>query len=95
MNFKTSAANFAHEPTFNCPNCNHEIRLTESLAAALIEETHRHFQEQLASKDAEVARNLELVRREREELGKSPLSTCPCFRVLSNWTEDGGTIKAS
>ncbi|MET4085580.1 DUF2130 domain-containing protein [Bradyrhizobium sp. S3.5.5] len=68
MNLKTSAANFAHEPTLNCPNCRHEIRLTESLAAPLIEETRRRFQQQLANKDAEVARNLELVRKEREEL---------------------------
>ena len=68
MNLKTSHASFTHEPTLNCPNCNHEIRLTESLAAPLIEETRRRFQEQLANKDAEVARNLDLVRKEREEL---------------------------
>lgn len=65
MNLKTSHASFAHEPTLNCPNCNDEIRLTESLAAPLIEETRRRFQEQLATKDAEVARNLDLVRKER------------------------------
>jgi hypothetical protein len=71
MNLKTSHASFAHEPTLNCPNCNHEIRLTESLAAPLIEETRRRFQEQIANKDAEVARNLDLVREEREELAKA------------------------
>lgn len=71
MNLKTPLAGFAHEPTLNCPNCNHEIRLTESLAAPLIEETRRRFQEQLANKDVEVARNLELVRKEREDLAKA------------------------
>ena len=71
MNLKTSHASFTHEPTLNCPNCNHEIRLTESLAAPLIEETRRRFQEQLANKDAEVARNLDLVRKERDELAKA------------------------
>ncbi|MFX9008164.1 hypothetical protein ABTN33_19900, partial [Acinetobacter baumannii] len=71
MNLKTSAANLTHEPTLLCPNCSHEIRLTESLAAPLIEETRQRFQDQLASKDAEVARNLELVRNEREQLAKA------------------------
>ncbi|AUC94740.1 DUF2130 domain-containing protein [Bradyrhizobium sp. SK17] len=71
MNLKTPHANFAHEPTLNCPNCRHEIRLTESLAAPLIEKTRRSFQEQLAHKDAEVARNLDLVRKEREDLAKA------------------------
>jgi len=33
MNFKATVA--VHAPTFNCPNCNHEIKLTESLAAPL------------------------------------------------------------
>ncbi len=71
MNLKTSHASFTHEPTLNCPNCNHEIRLTELLAAPLIEETRQRFQEQLANKDAEVARNVDLVRKEREELAKA------------------------
>jgi hypothetical protein len=66
MNFKATEA--LHEPTFNCPNCNHEIKLTESLAAPLIEENRKRFQEQLASKDAEVARKTEALRKEREEL---------------------------
>lgn len=71
MNLKATAAGAAHEPTLNCPNCNHEIKLTESLAAPLIEETRRRFQEQLASKDAEVARKTEALRQEREQLEKS------------------------
>jgi len=71
MNLKATAAHAAHEPTLNCPNCNHEIKLTESLAAPLIEETRRRFQEQLASKDAEVARKTEALRQEREQLEKS------------------------
>jgi hypothetical protein len=66
MNFKATEA--LHEPIFNCPNCNHEIKLTESLAAPLIEENRKRFQEQLASKDAEVARKTEALRKEKEEL---------------------------
>jgi hypothetical protein len=69
MSFK--AADAGHEPILHCPNCNHEIRLTESLAAPLIEETRRRFQEQLANKDAEVARKIEALRQEREQLAKA------------------------
>ena len=44
------------EPQIICPNCSHEIKLTESLAAPLIEETRKRFSEQLAAKDAEVSK---------------------------------------
>lgn len=71
MNLKATAAGAAHEPTLNCPNCNHEIKLTESLAAPLIEETRRQFQVQIASKDAEVARKTEALRQEREQVEKA------------------------
>jgi len=70
MTFKATAAGAAHEPTLQCPNCNHEIRLTESLAAPLLAETRRRFQEELASKDAEVARKAEALQQEREKLQK-------------------------
>jgi hypothetical protein len=60
MNFKVTEV--FHEPTFNCPNCNHEIRLTESLAAPLIEENRKRFQEQLANKDAELNARLQAER---------------------------------
>ena len=68
MNFEATVA--VHAPTFNCPNCNHEIKLTESLAAPLIEENRKRFQEQLASKDAEVAKKTEALRKEQAELAK-------------------------
>lgn len=66
-----TTANVANEATLHCPNCNHEIKLTESLAAPLIEETRRRFHEQLASKDAEVAKKTESLRQEREQLEKA------------------------
>ncbi|MBW5433227.1 DUF2130 domain-containing protein [Bradyrhizobium canariense] len=70
MNFKATAAGAAPEPLLHCPNCNHEIHLTESLAAPLIEETKRRFQQQLAEKDAEVTRKTDALRQEREQLAK-------------------------
>jgi hypothetical protein len=66
MSFKATAAGPLHEPTLVCPNCNHEIRLTESLAAPLLEETRQRFTEQLAVKDAEVARKTEALRKGQE-----------------------------
>ena len=71
MSFKVTAVRAAHEPILQCPNCNHEIRLTESLAAPLLAETRQRFQEQLASKDAEMARKVEALRLEREQLAEA------------------------
>ncbi|MGY3233111.1 hypothetical protein ACVMAJ_000001 [Bradyrhizobium sp. USDA 4448] len=68
MTFKATGA--SHEPTLHCPNCNHEIRLTESLAAPLLAETRQRFQQQLASKDAEMERKTEELRLEREQVAK-------------------------
>ena len=70
MTFKTTVAGTTHEPVLNCPNCNQEIRLTESLAAPLLLETRQRFQEQLASKDAEVARKSEELQQQRDQLLK-------------------------
>ncbi|WP_050384445.1 DUF2130 domain-containing protein [Bradyrhizobium pachyrhizi] len=70
MSFKAAPTGATHEPTLHCPNCNHEIRLTESLAAPLLAETRQRFQAQLAAKDAEVTRKIDLLRAEREQLAK-------------------------
>jgi hypothetical protein len=43
------------EPTITCPYCHRDIRLTESLAAPLVEATRRDYEERLAGKDAEMA----------------------------------------
>lgn len=70
MSFKATVAGASHEPTLHCPACNHEIRLTESLAAPLLAETRQRFQQQLASKDAEMERKVEALRLEREQVAK-------------------------
>ena len=54
------------EPTITCPNCKTEIKLTESLAAPLIETTRRDYEQRLAKKDVDIA-NRETSLREREE----------------------------
>lgn len=55
------------DPTLICPHCHTEIRLTESLAAPLVEATRRQYEEQLARKDAEAAaREAGLRAREKQ-----------------------------
>ncbi len=44
------------EPVIECPHCHKEIKLTESLAAPLVEATRLEFEQKLAEKDSEVAR---------------------------------------
>lgn len=53
------------EPTIICPKCSQEIRLTESLAAPLIDATRRQFEQRLSAKDEEIARR-EQTLREKE-----------------------------
>ena len=54
------------EPTIICPSCRTEIKLTESLAAPLLESTRRDYEKRLALKDADVAKR-EAGLRDREE----------------------------
>ena len=54
------------EPVIECPHCHKEIKLTESLAAPLVEATRLEFETKLAEKDTEVARR-ETELRDREQ----------------------------
>ena len=60
-----SDKNSMAEPTITCPSCKTEIKLTESLAAPLIETTKRDYEHRLANKEAETAKR-ELIIQERE-----------------------------
>lgn len=59
------------EPTIICPNCKTEIKLTESLAAPLIEATRKDFEKRLAQKDADVAKREASLREQEEALSKA------------------------
>jgi hypothetical protein len=54
------------EPIIICPTCKTEIKLTESLAAPLLESTRKQYETRLAQKDADVAKH-EASLREREQ----------------------------
>ncbi|MDH5426593.1 MAG: DUF2130 domain-containing protein [Nitrospirota bacterium] len=59
------------EPTITCPNCKTEIKLTESLAAPLLEVTKREFEQRLAQKEAESARQEAGIRQREVALSKA------------------------
>ena len=55
------------EPMITCPKCQTEIKLTESLAAPIIESARREYEQRLAQKDADIAkRETSLSKREKE-----------------------------
>jgi len=59
------------EPTIICPNCKTEIRLTESLAAPLLEATRLQFEQRLKQKDADIATRETSVREREAALTKA------------------------
>lgn len=56
------------EPTIVCPNCKTQIKLTESLAAPLIETTRKQFEQQLAQKDSDIALREQAMREKEKQL---------------------------
>jgi hypothetical protein len=59
------------EPQIVCPNCRTEIKLTESLAAPLIAETRRQFEQQLAAKEADFGKREAALKKTQDELAKA------------------------
>jgi len=51
------------EPLITCPSCHTEIKLTESLAAPLVEATRSEFERRLREKDSDVARREQQLTR--------------------------------
>lgn len=58
------------EPTITCPSCSTEIKLTESLAAPLIADTRRKYEQALTQKDAEVAKRESEIRNQQAAIAK-------------------------
>jgi hypothetical protein len=59
------------EPTITCPKCKTEIRLTESLAAPLIEATRQQFEEKLSQKDEEIAQREHVLRDKEKQVSEA------------------------
>jgi hypothetical protein len=58
------------EPTVICPQCKNEIKLTESLAAPLLESVRRDYEHRLVQKDADIAKREKLVHEHEARLQK-------------------------
>jgi hypothetical protein len=54
-----------------CPKCQTEIKLTESLAAPMIESTRREYEQRLAQKDADIVKRETSLREREKELAKA------------------------
>ena len=59
------------DPIITCPNCKAEIKLTESLAAPLIESTRKQYEQRIAEKDTEVAKRETAIRDQQAALAKA------------------------
>jgi hypothetical protein len=63
-----------NEPLIVCPSCNNEIKLTESLAAPLIESTRRAYEQKFAQKDAEIAKRESILKQQQEALAQAQVA---------------------
>ena len=69
--FNPQTQKIMSEPTIICPNCHTEIKLTESLAAPLIESIRQESDRKLALKDAEVAQREKVLAEKQTVLTKA------------------------
>ena len=60
-----------NEPTITCPNCKSEIKLTESLAAPLIEATRLQFEHTIAEKEAQIAKREAAIYEQKAAIKKA------------------------
>lgn len=80
------------EPTIICPKCQAVIKLTESLAAPLVESIRRDFEQRLAKKDADIATR-ETTLCEREEALSKAKETIDA-QVAAKLLQERGKIAA-
>src|SRR4026209_1581951 len=62
------------EPTVVCPQCRIEIKLTESLAAPLLESVRRDYEQRLTQKDTDIAKREKLLNERAESVEKAKQS---------------------
>jgi len=84
------------EPTIICPQCKSEIKLTESLAAPLIEATRKQYEDQLAQKDSDIAARENAAREKEKELAeaKTKLDEQVADQVAAQLKKDRASIAA-
>lgn len=84
-----------NESTIICPHCNGEVKLTESLAAPLIESMRKEFEQKLAKKSQEIAlRETDILEKENKLVNeKNKLAEEVSTRVQEQLAEARKTIE--
>ncbi|MGD1983440.1 MAG: DUF2130 domain-containing protein, partial [Chromatiaceae bacterium] len=59
------------EPIIICPNCSTEIKLTESLAAPLIQTVRKEYEAKISQKEADVAKRESDLRAQQEAVNEA------------------------
>ena len=80
------------DPTIICPNCQTDIKLTESLAAPLIADSRKRFDEQLAQKEAEIAARERAIRDQQAQIAAA--KTAIDAEVAAKLDKERGRIAA-
>jgi hypothetical protein len=70
------------EPIVICPNCKTEIKLTESLAAPLIEATRQQYEKRISDKEAEVARREAAIAKAKEGIEEQVSEKLKAERIV-------------
>ena len=70
------------EPIIICPNCKTEIKLTESLAAPLIEATRQQYEKRISDKEAEVARREAAIAKAKEGIEEQVSEKLKAERIV-------------
>ena len=60
-----------NEPTIFCPSCKSEIKLTESLAAPLVESMRQQYEQKITQKETEINKRETAIRTQQDELAKA------------------------
>ncbi len=90
--FRTNGGDLMNEPILNCPHCKTDIRLTESLAAPLLETTRKDFESRMARKEQETAAREEAAKKVLADAQKARAETDA--EVAARLTEGRAAIAA-
>ncbi len=71
-----------NDPTITCPNCKAEIKLTESLAAPLIESTRRQYEKRISDKESEVAKREAAIAKAKEGIDEQVSEKLKAERIV-------------
>lgn len=62
------------EPTIICPNCRNEVKLTESLAAPLLESMRHQYEQKIANKEEEILKREKFLQQQQNVLNQEKAS---------------------